>query len=131
MANKTNATCSICGKPYHLCLSCKSSMSLSPWKIHTDTAEHYKVFQVIKGYSTNVYTKDEARKKFKNIDLSDLDTFRPHIKSIIEDIIKEEKIIIEPVVEIKPTVSNKRNYKKEKVDEKVEDVIVNGIVETE
>lgn len=98
-----NATCSICGKGYHMCLSCKDSIQLAPWKVHTDTAEHYKVFQVIRGLSTGVFTKDEAKAKFKNIDLRDLNEFRPHIKKIIKDVLKEEK----PVVEVATTEAKK------------------------
>lgn len=94
MAEKNNAICSICGKEYHVCLSCRDSMALSPWKIHTDTSEHYKIYQILHGYSTGVYKKDEAKLKLQNVDLSDLDTLRPHIKSTIEDILKEEKISI-------------------------------------
>ena len=89
MAEKNNATCSICGKDYHMCLSCKDSIQLAPWKVHTDTSEHYKVFQIIRGYSTGVYDKDEARTKLKNVDLSDVNDFTPHIKKIIKDILKE------------------------------------------
>ena len=133
MAEKNNAVCSICGKPYYLCLSCKDAIKLSPWKIHTDTSEHYKIFQIIKGYSTKVYTKDEARDRLKNVDLSDLNTFRPHIKSIIEDISKEQKkeLVVEPVVvaetiEVKEevNVSQRRNYKKVRTDKKIDDVNV-------
>ena len=100
MAEKNNAVCSICGRPYHICLSCKNSMSSHPWKVHTDTSEHYKVFQIIKGYNTNVYTKSEARYKLCNVDLSDLDTFRPHIKLIIEDILKIENKDAVEVLEV-------------------------------
>lgn len=89
MAEKNNATCSICGKDYHMCLSCKDSIQLAPWKVHTDTSEHYKVFQIIRGFSTGVYDKDEAKAKLKNVDLSDLNTFRPNIKKIVKDILKE------------------------------------------
>lgn len=128
MAEKNNATCSICGKDYHLCLSCKDTISMSPWKIHTDTAEHYKVFQVIRGYSTGVYTKDEFKDRLKNVDLSDLNSFRPHIKKIIEDVLNEpvakavetevamveENLVVEDVKNIeKTTTSRKRNYKVE------------------
>lgn len=91
MAEKNNAKCSICGKDYHVCLSCKDSMALSPWKIHTDTAEHYKVYQIIRGYNTGVYSKDEAKLKLQKVDLSDLNTFREHIKSTIKKILKEDK----------------------------------------
>lgn len=127
MAEKNNATCSICGRGYHVCLSCRDSIQLAPWKIHTDTAEHYKVFQVIRGYNTKVYDKDEARSKLKNINLEDLELFRPHIKQIVEDILKEEKNVIEvddvvkteisiteeKVVVAKTTMPRKRNYKLE------------------
>lgn len=131
MAEKNNATCSICGKPYFLCLSCKDAIKLSPWKIHTDTSEHYKIFQIIKGYNTKVYTKDEARDRLKNVDLSDLKTFRPHIKSIIEDILKEEPIIKSIEVDEKLVASQKRNYKKVKVDKKFDDVVADNINEIE
>ena len=92
MANKTNATCSICGNGYYMCLSCHDKVN--SWKIYTDTAEHYKVFQVVRGFSNNVYTKDEAREKLKNINLVDLESFRPHIKEIVKNILKEDKQIV-------------------------------------
>ena len=129
MANKNNATCSICGKSYYMCLSCKDAASLSPWKMHTDTAEHYKVYQIIHGLSTNVYTKDEAKIKLKNVNLDDVESFRPHIKEIVKDILKENKPIVnvvEPIESAKnevateenlvikrPIMPRKRNYKAE------------------
>lgn len=129
MANKNNATCSICGNEYYACLSCRDSIKANPWKVHTDTAEHYKVFQIIRGFSTKVYTKDEAKDRLKNVNLDDVECFRPHIKDIVEDILKEEKtvvkvvekaenpvedeIAIEEMVVEKPVYSRKRNYKVE------------------
>lgn len=135
MAEKNNAVCSICGRSYHKCLSCHDSMNLQPWKMLTDTAECYKVFQVVKGFSTGVYTKDEFKSKLKNIDLSDLENYREHIKAIIEDALKEdepvvgiiekveepiekiietEEVAVEDVKEIeKPFYSRKKNYKVE------------------
>lgn len=130
MANKNNATCSICGKEYYACLSCRDALKANPWKIHTDTSEHYKVYQIIHGLSTKVYTKDEARTKLKNVNLDDIEAFRPHIKEIVKDILKEEKPIVKTVEKIKPieaeiikveensdvikpSVSRKRNYKVE------------------
>lgn len=127
---KNNATCSICGNEYYVCLSCRDSVKANPWKIHTDTSEHYKVYQIIHGISTGVYTKDEARIKFKNVDLSDLNSFRPHIKKIVKDVLKEPVVkVVEEVIEVKPEtdkievtmaenveetiVTRKRNYKVE------------------
>jgi uncharacterized CHY-type Zn-finger protein len=125
MAERNNATCSICGKDYYMCMSCKDTIELHPFKKFTDTAEHYKIFQVVRGFSTGVYTKDEAKEKFKNIDLRDIESFRPHIKKVIKDILKEEKPVIKhvetTVVKEKPAVemdekmvmSRRKNYKVE------------------
>ena len=104
MVEKNNATCSICGKGYYACVSCADAMKLHPWKTHTDTAECFKVFQVVKGFNTNLYTKDEAREKLQNVDLKDMDSFRPHIKKIVKDILKEEKAVVETVEKIENEV---------------------------
>ena len=109
MSEQINATCSICGKGYYLCLSCKDSMSLHPYKIHCCSADCYKTFQVVKGYNTGVYTKEEFKSKLRNIDLSNLENYREHIKSLIKDTLKEdekEELVIE-----KPVYSRKRNRK--------------------
>lgn len=86
MADKHNAECAICGKGYTMCYSCNDRMS-APWKLHCDTAEHYKIFQIVSGYTAKVYTKEEAAERFEKVDLSDLNELRDNIKSIIEEII--------------------------------------------
>ena len=91
MAETANAVCSICGKGYYMCVSCKDKMSLTPWKLHTDTSEHYKVFQILRGVTIGVYDKKEARKRLMNVDLSDMGEYRPNIQSRIEDILRVEK----------------------------------------
>lgn len=122
MHEKNNAVCSICGKEYHICLSCSDAMKLHPWKIYTDTQECFKVFQVVRGFSTGVYTKDEAREKLQNIDLKDINSFRPHIKKIVKDILREENRVAKTIEKmegavaediVKPTVLRKRNNKME------------------
>ena len=133
MAEKNNATCAICGEPYYVCMSCRDSLKVNPWKTHTDSANCYKVYQVVHGFSTGVYTKDEAKDKFNNIDLRKLNSFRPHIKKIVKDILKEDKPVVESVEKVesvketieievaevkeekveKPIVSRKRNFKVE------------------
>ena len=92
MANN-NAFCSICGKPYHMCMSCKSESSPTPWKMYTDTSEHYKIYQIIHGYNVGIYSKEEAREKFSNVDLSDLNELRDNIKKIIMDILATEETV--------------------------------------
>lgn len=125
MAERYNATCSICGRPYYKCISCRDAMALNPWKILCCSSQHYQVHQVIKGRNSGVYTKDEAKNKLKNIDIN-VEDFKPRIKQIVEDILKEDKPLVEPVVEVleevvaeKPVYSRKRSYKVE-VNENVE-----------
>ena len=127
MGEQNNATCSICGNPYHLCLSCKDSMKLHPWKIHCCSPDCYKTFQVVKGYNTGVYTKEEFKSKLKNIDLSNLENYRENIKVLIKDTLKEEKeefVVKEPIVS---SVSRKRNYKVNKagVNKNIDNDVVN------
>lgn len=95
--NKYNATCAICGKPYHMCMSCGKDKSLV-WKRFCDTPEHYKIYQVVHGYTTGLYTKAEADKKLKNIDTSDIYELRPNIREILVGIMGNDKKV-EPVVE--------------------------------
>ncbi len=123
MAEKNNATCSICGKGYYMCLSCKDSMKLSPWKIHCCSVDCYKTYQVVRGFSTGVYTKEEFKSKLQNIDLSNLENYREHIKVLIKDTLKENESVVKAVetevateeksVIKKPIVPRKRNYKVE------------------
>ena len=140
MAEKNNATCAICGEPYYVCMSCRDSLKINPWKVHTDTPNCYKVYQVVHGFSTGVYTKDEAKDKFSNIDLENLNSFRPHIKKIVKDILKEDRLVAKVVEEVelveqtvetevaevkeekveKPIVSRKRNFRVEVEAEKAE-----------
>lgn len=117
MAEKNNATCSICNSGYHVCHSCKDSIQLQPWKIHCCSVDCYKTYQVVRGFSTGVYTKDEFKSRLKNINLSNLDNYREHIKVLIKDALKDDEPIIEVaqteenVVIEKPVYSRKRNYK--------------------
>jgi hypothetical protein len=74
-------------------------MSLQPWKMFTDTAEHYKVFQAVRGLSTGVYSNDEFKSKLKNIDLSDLENYREHIKVLIKNALKEDEPVAEAAIE--------------------------------
>ena len=109
MNEQINATCTVCGNGYHMCLSCKDKMKLSPWKIYTDTAEHFKIHQIIHGFSTGVYNKTEVKTKLKNVDLSDLNTFKSNIKAIIEDILKEDIVNVEVKTDTVEELDIKKN----------------------
>ena len=124
MTEKNNAICSICGNPYYVCMSCKDAMSANPWKAFCDTASHYQVFQIVRGYNTNMYTKDEAKDKLKNINLNDIDSFKPNIKKIVENILKEESVIEITNIDTKVTeIESNVAVENIKETEKIEDVL--------
>lgn len=51
MAEYLNATCSICGKKYHLCSTCENIKTFAPWRNITDTIDCYKIFLVLSEYT--------------------------------------------------------------------------------
>lgn len=93
MAEKNNAYCSICGSGYYVCISCKDKMRLHPYKISCCSPSHFQVSQVVRGFSTGVYNKEEFKSKLQNIDLSDLDSYKEHIKVLIKDALKKDEIV--------------------------------------
>lgn len=85
MASKNNVHCAICNKGYYICMSCGDT-KVNPYKLHTDTPEHFKVFQILRGHTLGVYTTEEAMSKLKNVDLSDKDSFTESVKKHIDEI---------------------------------------------
>ena len=77
---------------------------MQPWKIHCCSADCYKTYQVVRGFSTGVYTKKEFKSKLKNINLSNLENYREHIKLLIKDALKEDEVIVEFVDEAKEPI---------------------------
>ena len=80
MAEKNiNAFCSICGKGYHVCRSCREQKVFKPWRSVTDNIEHYKIYLAIHGYTISKNRKN-AKAELEKCDLSDLENFKPEIK---------------------------------------------------
>ena len=109
-------------------------MQLAPYKVYCCSADCYKVFQVIRGFSTGVYAKEEFKSKLKNLDLSNLENYREHIKVLIKDALKEEKPVVkatkkaESIIEAKPIIAEVTEVINEKVEnvsevEKTEDTV--------
>lgn len=129
MQEKNNATCSICGSEYYVCLACKDKMKLHPWKTYCCSPSHFQVAQVVRGFSNGIYNKEELKSKLLNVDLSDLDSYKEHIKTIIKDALKEDEVAkvevedeisfaeeveteeVKEVVFEQPIYSRKRNYR--------------------
>ena len=116
MSQELNATCDICGKKYHVCNSCKEVKSFTPWRTVTDTMQHYLIFLALSEY-TKTKDKEKAKEELSKCDLSELDTFNENIKTVIKEIMAEEKEkIVETVseenvkenVEIKPQKTTRK-----------------------
>lgn len=131
MNKNNNVKCIICGEGYHLCRSCKDKLAVAPYKLLTDTSEHYKVYQVVNAYRGKVYTKEEAREVLKNIDISDKDTYLDSVKKILDEILEVEKktnmvedIDKNDVVKPKKYVKSNKVVAKPLVVEKEVDIVV-------
>ena len=129
MAQELNATCDICGKPYRVCNSCKEVKSFTPWRTVTDTMQHYIIFLALSEY-TKTKDKEKAKEELSKCDLSELDTFNENIKTVIKEIMTEEKIvemvseeIVEENVEIKPQKTTRKGRISVKQSEVVNDDI--------
>lgn len=109
--NNINAHCSICGEGYHICNTCKNEKKFKPWRTVTDTIEHYKIYMAIHGY-TVTKNKEQAKVELQNCNLSDMDSFKSEIKSVIKEIMSEP-------VKVKPVSRMKKN--KADVTEEVQD----------
>lgn len=116
MEKNNNVKCVVCGKGYHLCMSCRDKISMKPWKVLTDTPEHYKVHQVISGYRGGIYTKDEAKIALENIDIKDKNTYLDSVKKMLDEILKVEK-----PVEVKTEKKFVKTVTSKKVQPKVEE----------
>lgn len=91
MAEKNiNAYCSICGKGYHICRSCKEQTTFKPWRTVTDCVEHYKIYLAIHGYSLTK-NKEQAKSELQHCDLSGMENFKPEIKSVINEIVNDDE----------------------------------------
>lgn len=113
MSEKINAYCDICGKGYHLCRTCQDVTSFTPWRVITDTAEHYKIFLILSEY-TKTKDKNATKEALSLCDLSELESFRESIKKTIKEIMAEEKNE-EKVVKHTTTASTKKIVKKTSV----------------
>lgn len=104
--DKHNSKCAICGNSYYLCMSCKDKMKLAPYKVHTDTAEHYKIFEILRAFNLGIINKKKALKMLNNVDLTDIYTFKEEVKSQLDKILDGANKTKEIVTKINDTKEN-------------------------
>jgi hypothetical protein len=66
-------------------------MKLYPYKFYTDTSEHYKIHQIIRGYSNKILSQNEAKEKLGKVDLSDIDSYKANIKKVLSEILYDSQ----------------------------------------
>lgn len=124
MKDRNNATCAICGKKYEMCVSCKSHQ-LTPWKLHVDKVEHYKVFQILRAFFLGVYTKSEAKEKLQTVDLSDMNTYLPDVQnrihSIMDDVDERNKQM--QIVETPKKSTRKKTAKVNLAEQEISEIV--------
>ena len=81
-----NHWCVLCGAGYHSCDACSRERSFLPWRTLTDTAEHYKIFMVLKDYNSGRLDKASAREMLEGLDLTGKEYYRDGAKRVLADI---------------------------------------------
>lgn len=104
MSEKINHWCILCGKGYHACDSCNEIKTYSPWRTLTDTIEHFKIFIVLKDFHNKIISKEEAKAKLSEYDLSEKDSFKDSAKNVLNEIFCEESM--SDIVEIKTSTDD-------------------------
>lgn len=112
MAEQNNASCAVCGNGYHVCLHCREKMALTPWKTHTDTPEHYKVFQILRGFSVGIYSKEEARERLENVNLDDREKYVDYVKEKLNEILGDNNLSSELSMERPVAVKRRKSVHK-------------------
>lgn len=90
MSESKKATCSICGKKYDLCLSCRKELSIKPWKEVADTESCYKLYMCLLQFNNGYISKDEAKKQIEKINYN-IDDLRDSVKESINSILSSPK----------------------------------------
>lgn len=83
-----NAYCKICGVGYHICNTCKTQKTFKAWRSITDTIDHFLIYSAIHGYTVSK-NRELAKTELEKCDLTDMENFKPEIKSVIKEIMQE------------------------------------------
>lgn len=105
-----NAWCTICGNGYHVCNSCHEQKSFNPWRIVTDSREHYLIYLIIHEYN-RTKNKEAAAAELTACNLSGYQQFKPEIRAIIEEILADAPL---PVKAAPAKSTRKRTTKPKK-----------------
>jgi hypothetical protein len=90
MKSKINHYCCVCGIGYNSCDHCNGVKSYTPWRILTDSIDHYKIYIIVCDYRDKKITKDKAKEMLSHVDITGWETFKEGTKNLIAEIFQEK-----------------------------------------
>ena len=122
MAKKNNRICIVCSEEYSYCGNCSEDRLKEPWHAIYHNTNCKDIFNTASDYLSGALTKEEAKEKFDNCDLSYKEKLHHKIieaindvYTVIEPVVKEEtvkSVVKEHVAKVEETESKKFNKKK-------------------
>ena len=86
--SEERSTCIVCGKEYKACLSCKKITSYRPWRLITDTLDHYKIHVILSDYNNGYNNKEKTRELLSHVNY-DLGELKESVQGLITSIFAE------------------------------------------
>lgn len=90
------STCFLCGKEYDVCKYCSRTKKYTPWRMMCDTADHFKIYMIVKSLRDEAITVSEAREQLDNAGLKaeDIKEFIPSVQETLAPLyeVKEVKV---------------------------------------
>lgn len=122
---KINHWCVVCGKGYHACDSCNKERSFTPWRVLTDTIEHYKIFMILKNYNNQLISKESAQEKLLSMDLTDMEFFKESAKKVLNQIFSVDFEDINSAAKTQSDTSSRRKSSRVQKSKEVQSKTLN------
>lgn len=78
-------SCAICGKDYEVCPTCESVRTFTPWRTLVCCATEFVLFETLSKFDCDKNAV-EANDVLKQLDITDIDKYLPHVQKQITDI---------------------------------------------
>ena len=115
---QANRVCKTCGKKYFYCSNCDKKNNSPEWMLMWHDENCKNIFEAVSLYIQKKISKEDANKRLQKCDLKVLYSFPDKIRGIIEEIIAEEKPIVEnknvEVPQTRPLPKRSRNQQKKR-----------------
>ncbi len=95
MAKKNNRTCIVCGSQYSYCPSCSEDRNKENWYAIYCSNNCKLIFEAASDFLSNDISKEEAKEKFEQCDLSNKENFHHKIVEAIEKAYVIEDSLVE------------------------------------